>query len=93
HPKDFSKNTAMLFLHSSLYHPRTRKRFTVTADMGEEMGIHVVDYVARGKDLLEEACEVLQFSSYVSWYLAMMNKEQTTAIPYVDAFKEMMGKT
>jgi glucose/mannose-6-phosphate isomerase len=92
HPKDFSKNTAMLFLHSSLYHPRTRKRFTVTADMGEEIGIHVVDYVARGKDLLEEACEVLQFSSYVSWYLAMMNKEQTTAIPYVDAFKEMMGK-
>ena len=82
----------MLFLHSSLYHPRTRKRFTVTADMGEEIGIHVVDYVARGKDLLEEACEVLQFSSYVSWYLAMMNKEQTTAIPYVDAFKEMMGK-
>lgn len=92
HPKNFSQQTAMLFLHSSLYHPRTRKRFTVTADMVEEIGVHVVDYVARGKDILEEACEVLQFSSYVSWYLAMMNKEQTTAIPYVDAFKEMMGK-
>lgn len=92
HPKSFAPYTAILFLHSSLYHPRTRKRFTVTADMVEDMGVHVVDYVARGKDLLEEACEVLQFSSYVSWYLAMMNKEQTTAIPYVDAFKEMMGK-
>jgi glucose/mannose-6-phosphate isomerase len=92
HPKDFAQNTAMLFLHSSLYHPRTRKRFTVTADMVEEIGIHVVDYVARGKDALEEACEVLQFSSYVSWYLAMLNKEQTTDTPYVDAFKKLMGK-
>lgn len=92
HPKDVSQNTAMLFLHSSLYHPRTRKRFTVTADMVEEIGVSVVDYVARGKDALEEACEVLQFSSYVSWYLAMLNKEQTTKIPYVDAFKKLMGK-
>lgn len=92
HPKNFPQNTAMLFLHSSLYHPRTRKRFTITADMVEEMGMHVVDYVARGKEPLEEACEVLQFSSYVSWYLALMNKEQTTAIPYVNAFKEYMGK-
>lgn len=92
HPKTFIENTAMLFLHSSLYHPRTRKRFTVTADMVEEREMDVVDYVARGKDLLEESCEVLQFSSYVSWYLAMMNKEETTAIPYVDAFKKLMGK-
>ncbi len=90
HPKTFKENTVMLFLHSSLYHPRTRKRFTVTADMAEEVGIAVVDYVARGKDLLEESCEVLQFSSYVSWYLAMMNKELTTLIPYVDAFKKLM---
>lgn len=93
HPKTFIANTAMLFLHSSLYHPRTRKRFTVTADMTEERGISVVDYVARGKDLLEESCEVLQFSSYVSWYLAIINKEETTAIPYVDEFKALMGKT
>lgn len=92
HPKDSAKNTAVIFLHSSLYHPRTRKRFTVTADMIEELGARVVDYVARGKDLLEESCEVLQFSSYVSWYLAMVNKEETTAIPYVDAFKALMGK-
>lgn len=92
HPKTFAKNTAMLFLHSSLYHPRTRKRFTVTADMTEEREMDVVDYVARGKDLLEESCEVLQFSSYVSWYLAMMNKEETTSIPYVDKFKALMGK-
>lgn len=92
HPKTVIGNTAMLFLHSSLYHPRTRKRFTVTADMAEERGISVVDYVARGKDLLEESCEVLQFSSYVSWYLAIINKEETTAIPYVDEFKALMGK-
>jgi len=92
HPKAFAENAVMLFLHSSLYHPRTRKRFTVTADMTEECGMSVVDYVARGKDLLEEACEVLQFSSYVSWYLAIMNKEETTAIPYVDKFKALMGK-
>lgn len=92
HPKKVATESAMLFLHSSLYHPRTRKRFTVTADMTEERGLSVVDYVARGKDLLEEACEVLQFSSYVTWYLAIANKENPRPIPFVDAFKAAMGK-
>lgn len=92
HPKTLVGKTAMLFLHSSLYHPRTRKRFTITADLTEELDITVVDYVARGKDALEEVCEILQFSSYVSWYLALINKEETTAIPFVDVFKKRMGK-
>ncbi len=92
HPKELIANTTVLFLTSSLYHPRNRKRCTVTADIVEKTGVQVVDYHARGKDALEEMCEVLQFSSYVSWYTAMLHKENPILIPYVDMLKKAMGK-
>ncbi len=92
HPQGSADRTTGLFFHSELYHPRIRRRTALTADILEERGVRVVDYVARGKDFFEEMCEVLQFSYYVAWYTAILHKECTTEIPYVDAFKQAMAK-
>ncbi len=92
YPKTFAPRTVAFLVQSSLYNTRTQKRVNVTADMLEEQGIAVVDYVTSGSEPLEEVGEVLQFGSFVSYYLAMKNGVKPEGIPFVDAFKKAMGK-
>ena len=92
YPKGFAQKTVAFIIQSSLYNERTQKRVLVTADMLEDQGIAVVDYVTRGSDRLEEVGEVLQFASFVSYYMAMKNGVKPEEIPFVDAFKKEMGR-
>ena len=92
HPKEFAKHAVAIMLCSELYHPRTQKRYEITADIFEQQGINVVEYRAAGKTRLDEVGEVLQFTSYVAWYLAMENKAITTDTPYVDDLKRRLAK-
>ncbi|MBI1908435.1 hypothetical protein HYS28_03405 [Candidatus Uhrbacteria bacterium] len=92
YPKGFAKGVTVLFLRSAHYHPRVQKRCDVTADIFERVGAQVIDYVAGGKDAIEECGEVLQFGSFVSYYLAMLNKVNPRPIPFVDEFKKRMAE-
>lgn len=92
YPKEFAKHSVAIMLRSDLYHPRTKKRYDITADLFEQQNINVVEYHAAGKTRLDEVGEVLQFSSYVAWYLAMENKAVTTDIPFVDELKRRLAK-
>ncbi len=92
YPKTFAPKTVAFIIQSGLYNTRTQRRVNVTADMLEEQGIAVVDYVTSGNESLEEVGEVLQFGSFVSYYLAMKNGVKPEGIPFVDAFKKAMGK-
>lgn len=91
-PRAVSSKTVAFLMQSSLYHHRTQRRVRVTADAFEQQGIMVVDYVANGAEKLEEVGEVLQFASFVGYYLAMINGVKPEATPFVEAFKEAMGK-
>ncbi len=92
YPKEFSRHTVAVMLRSGLYHPRTQKRYDITADIFEKQNLSVVEYRAAGKTRLDEVGEVLQFGSYVAWYLAMENKAVTTDIPFVNDLKRRMAK-
>ncbi len=89
-PKGYAKTTTAVMLRSTLYHDRVQKRFDVTADMLEKAGVQVVDYLASGKDALEECGEVLQFSSFVSYYLGLLNGVNVSAMPAVEEFKKQL---
>lgn len=91
-PKTFAKNATAVMLRSTHYHPRVQKRFDVTADMLERMGLQVVDYMAGGKDALEECGEVLQFTSFVAYYLALLNGVNPTKMPAVDELKKKISE-
>ncbi len=91
-PKSFAPKTVALLLQSSLYNERTQKRIRITADTLEQQGITVIEYECHGQDTLEELGEILQFGSFVSYYLAMQNSVKPEFIPFVDSFKVAMGK-
>ncbi|KKW29511.1 MAG: Bifunctional phosphoglucose/phosphomannose isomerase [Candidatus Uhrbacteria bacterium GW2011_GWD2_52_7] len=92
YPKGFSGKAVALILKSELYGERIQRRCEVTADLLEQQGISVVEYETHGDERLEQAGEVLQFGSFVSYYLAMLNGVRPDSIPFVDEFKARLGK-
>lgn len=92
HPQEFARHAVAIMLRSELYHPRTQKRYDITADIFEKQKINVVEYRAAGTSRLDEVGEVLQFTSYVAWYLAMENRMVTTDTPFVDELKRLLAK-
>ncbi|MBU4314970.1 hypothetical protein KJ673_01035 [Patescibacteria group bacterium] len=91
-PKGLFAKFSVLMIKSSLYNPLVQKRYSITAQVFENLGAQVVEYEAHGTTSFEEACEVLQFGGFVSYYLGMLNKVDPTKIPYVDWFKAEMKK-
>ncbi len=90
HPSGFTNKMTVLMLNSGLYHPRNQERYELTAQVFEKQGARVIEYFAGGGSALEEAGEILQFGSFVSFYLGMLNKVNPEKIPFVDWFKEKM---
>lgn len=92
YPKGFFKSYRVLMLHSSLYYPRNQKRYGITSDIFEQQGAQIIEYYAGGKTQLEECGELLQFGSFLSYYMAMQNGVNPKLIPFVDLFKERLAK-
>lgn len=92
YPKSFAPKAVAFMVQSSLYHERIQKRVNVTADSFEQQGLSVIDYQTNGEEPLEEVGELMQFASFVAYYMGMQNGVNPEAIPFVDAFKAAMGK-
>lgn len=91
HPKSAIENMTVLMIRSELYHARTKKRFDITAGVFEEQGARVVEYDAGGPSKEAEVGEVLQWGSFLAYYMAMMNDLDPGEIPFVDRFKAELG--
>lgn len=91
-PKEGLKNLKFVFFGSDLYSQRIQKRFEITKEVVEKRGIEQTQYKAHSMDKLSQVFEVLTFGSFVQYYLAKNNNAQMMEIPWVDYFKEKMGK-
>lgn len=92
HPKKDKKVLEFVFIQSDLYYPRNQRRIEITKDVVENNSIGFVEYRLRGQSKLEQFLEMLILSSYVSFYLAMLNGIDPSPIPWVDYFKEQLKK-
>jgi glucose/mannose-6-phosphate isomerase len=92
YPKSNKKDIIFVLFESGLYHKRVQKRFAVTKKVLDKNKIKYLSYQCGSTDKLLQAGEVLVLSSYVSFYSAILEGIDPTAIPYVDFFKEELKK-
>lgn len=85
-------NLLFIFLESKFYHPKNQLRYKITKDVLNKNKISYVSYKAVAKDRLNQAMEVIAFSSYATFYLAMLNNVNPNLIPFVDYFKAQLKK-
>ncbi|KKQ39064.1 MAG: Bifunctional phosphoglucose/phosphomannose isomerase [Candidatus Magasanikbacteria bacterium GW2011_GWA2_37_8] len=91
-PASNPKNILTVIFNSDLYDKRIVKRVEVTRNILAQNNIANVEYLLAEATRLGQAFEALIFSSYLSFYGAMLEGLDPTAIPYVDFFKEQLKK-
>lgn len=91
-PKSNRETLLFVLLESKLYHPRNQKRYGITKKVLDKNSIQNINYICQEKNKLEQMCEVLVLSGYVSYYCALLAGIDPTPIPFVDYFKDQMSK-
>ncbi|MBU0722536.1 SIS domain-containing protein [Patescibacteria group bacterium] len=87
-PKNNKDNLVFLFIDSSFYHARVQKRADLTKQIIKKNKIKYVEHQLSGKTKFEQALEMMQFGTWVSYYLAMLNNVNPAKIPWVDWLKK-----
>lgn len=90
-PQANKNNLLFVFFESKLYHLRNQKRYEITKQVLDKNNIQYFTYECQEKDKISQACEVLVFGSYVSFYSAMLQGIDPSPVPWVDFFKEAIS--
>ncbi len=90
-PEANRKNLMFLFIDSDLYHPRNQKRIALTKKIVKRNGIKFSEHKLLSRAKLGQAFELLQFGTWTSYYLGILNKKDPSSNPWVDWFKEKLG--
>jgi len=89
-PED--KKLRVLFLNSDLFSPIHSKRVKLTKDVVSKNKIEHLTYDANGSSKLSQTLELLSFGGYLTLYLGFLYGQDPSVIPWVDYFKEHLGK-
>ena len=74
-----------------LLHRGNSKRINITKKVLTKYKIDYLELKLIGKNQLVQVFETIQFGSFVSFYLAILNNLDPTPIPWVDFFKKSLG--
>lgn len=89
-PASNKKDLVFLFFDSKLYNPRVQIRSQLTKQVIKKNKIKVVSFNLSGQTKLAQAFEALQMGTWVTFYLAMLNKVNPAEIHWVNWFKEQL---
>lgn len=92
HPASNKKTIAFLLIESGLYDQKIQKRFAVTKEVLAKNEIVFAAYACQEKTKWGQVVECLLLGGYLSFYSAMIQGTDPTAIPLVDYFKEKLKK-
>jgi glucose/mannose-6-phosphate isomerase len=92
YPESNKDNIKIIMIESDLYDKRVQKRYSITKQILDKNNIGYASYKTQEKTKLLQACEALILGSYISFYSAMLQGIDPTAIPFVDFFKQQLKK-
>jgi len=91
-PKTNRQNLIFIFINSRLYYARNQKRYKITQTVIQKNKMKFFEFMPKAQNKLLQSFEVLQWGSYLSYYLALANKTDPSPIPWVDYFKNALQK-
>lgn len=91
-PKSNKENLLFVLVESDLYSQKIQKRVEITKNVLKKNSIKFVSYKCQEENEIGQAMEVLSLLSYTSFFSAMLEGTDPTAIPFVDYFKKELSK-
>lgn len=91
-PESVRQELGFFFMSSHLYGERVARRFGATQKVLAKQGYGFSLWEASESTRLGQAFEALMFGSWVSFYMAMLNRTDPSDIPWVDFFKKELAR-
>lgn len=89
-PGGLNNNIKFLFVDSNLYSPRAQKRNALVKQLIKQKGIEYEEIKLRSRIKLAQSFELLQFGTWLTYYLALLNEADPASIPWVNWFKDRL---
>lgn len=86
------KNLSVVFLRDRGTHPRVQRREEITGKIIREYASDVQEVWGEGRSLLARMISLVYFGDWVSYYLAILNKQNPTPVKVIDYLKNELGK-
>ena len=90
-PASNKKSLIFLFIDSLFYHSRTQRRAELTKQIVKKNKISCVEHGLSSDSKFKQAFEMLQFGSWLTYYLAILNNVNPVKVKWVDWFKKELG--
>lgn len=88
YPREMKNILKFIFVESEIYDRRNIKRLELTKDVVGKNKIEYESVILNGKSTLTQTMELIQFASWVTFYLSMLRDLDPSEIPWVDYFKK-----
>jgi glucose/mannose-6-phosphate isomerase len=92
HPPIARDALTVLLLRSDRDNPRHRIRFDVTAELLDRAGVQHKTLKFAGGSMLSEVLQMVMFTDYVSFYLALLNAADPSEVRSIDYLKDRLSK-
>lgn len=90
YPSTNKKRLSFLFIESSLYEAKISRRLELTKEVARQNNISVLSYTPAGHTAWEQSLDLLQFGSWLTYYLSLRNHVNPLTVPWVDWFKDQL---
>jgi len=87
-PETNQKDVAFWFVNSKLYSPRLQTRVRLTIDVVKKNNLSAFAFAPSADTKFAQVFELIQFGSFVNYYLSVLNGLNPALIPWVDYFKK-----
>lgn len=87
-PKTNQTDVAFWFINSKLYSQRLQTRVRLTIYVVRKNKIKAFEFTPSADTKLVQVFELIQFGSFVNYYLSVLNGLNPASIPWVDYFKK-----
>jgi glucose/mannose-6-phosphate isomerase len=92
HPPIAKEALTVLLLRSDRDNPRHKLRFEVTRELLDRARIPHKTLQFAGRNMLSEVLQMVYFSDYVSFYVALLNGADPTPVKSIDYLKDRLAK-
>ena len=92
HPPIAREALTVLLLRSDRDNPRHKIRFDVTAELLDRASVAQKTLRFEGQNMLSEVLQMVMFTDYVTFYLALLNGADPTEVKSIDFLKDRLAK-
>jgi glucose/mannose-6-phosphate isomerase len=92
HPAVAGSALTVLLLRSDRDNPRHKIRFDVTAELLDRGGVPHKTLRFGGQNMLSEVLQMVMFTDYVTFYLALLNGADPSEVKSIDLLKDRLAK-